>query len=535
MFQNCPMKVAKMYCNSCGKLVPRGSKFCRHCGTRLDVPGAVTMLSDEFHMPHEKVQPQRAEQARSIFKQAFEASESGDINQAISLCKQAVALDPSYAPAHSLLGMLYERVGDKKAAYAEYEIALRLNPYSAADRDALKRLSKELGLPEVKLEQAPSLDPPHVRSLPLVAVTTFAIALIFLARAFYKPKQEVTHEVEVASVTTSVQPNLQQPGQATQDAKQMAQRLIVDAVTERERGNYDEALRLLYEALKLLPNDERIKKLIDETVEQKRERAKLAAQPQAPQSQSTPPARRHPSELPILPPPSIQPQSTQLSARQRTQPYQEPPQQTRVSTQPTHPLQPTQPQFTTPMSSQPYSPPYYTPSYPSYYVRPPTPPQAHPPVQQLTQQPIQQPEQPGEVEGGSGRIIVRAGGKVERPKQPSTPEQLPQEQQQIAVSPQVDVEELERKAMDLHLAGNLEAAIPLYIQALERNSDIAREGRLRQNLADAYRQSKRFKEAAREYRRAIEAYQRQLKMGIGDRSEIEIAIRACRQGLKMCE
>lgn len=130
---------------------------------------------------------------------------------------------------------------------------------------------------------------------------------------------------------------------------------------------------------------------------------------------------------------------------------------------------------------------------------------------------------------------MRVGGKVEKPKQPSTSEQRPPEQPQIAVSEQVSVEELERKAIESHLASNFDAAISFYIQALERNTDIAREGRLRQGLADAYRRSGRLREAAREYRRAIEAYQRQLKAGLGEQSEIEIAIRACRQGLKMCE
>ncbi|MCS7253573.1 MAG: zinc-ribbon domain-containing protein [Armatimonadota bacterium] len=524
-----------MYCNNCGRLVPRGSKFCRHCGTRLDVPGAVTLLPDEFYLPKEKMEPQKAEQARSIFKQAFEASEQGDINQAISLCKQAVALDPSYAPAHSLLGMLYERVGDKRAAYAEYEIALRLNPYSAADKDALKRLRKELGLLEAKLEHVPSSEPPHARSLPLVAVTTFAIALIFIVRAFYKPKLESAPDVNIASVITSAQPNIQQP--TAQDAQQKVQRLIADAISARQRGNYDEALRLLYQAMSLSPNDERIQKLVNETAEQKRERTKLAAatQGQRTHGQQDSSAQRRPSQLPVLPP-VTQPQPTQVPSPRHLQAYQGMPQQARPSNQTAQPpqlAQPTQPQFVAPrVVTQPYPLPYYP---PNYFVRPPTPPQTQPPIQQFTQQPTTQQEQQGEVEGGSGHIIVRAGGKVKVAQKPSPSEQRPQEQPQIASSVEFSVEELERKAIEAHFAGNLNTAISLYIQALEHNTDIAREGRLRQSLADAYRQSNRLREAMREYRRAIDAYQRQLKMGVGDQNEIEIAIRACKQGLKMCE
>lgn len=119
--------------------------------------------------------------------------------------------------------------------------------------------------------------------------------------------------------------------------------------------------------------------------------------------------------------------------------------------------------------------------------------------------------------------------------QPPLKEEKRQEPQQVVVSQQLSVDDLERQAIEMHYAGKLNSAISLYLQALELNRDIAREGRLRQNLADAYRQSNRLREAAREYRRAIEAYQRQLKQGVGDPTEIEIAIRACKQGLELCK
>lgn len=519
-----------MYCNRCGNLVPRGSKFCRHCGTRLDVPGAITMLPDSIYSPPARVQPKEAAQAREVFKQAFEASERGDTNGAILLCKQAIALDPSYAPAHSLLGMLYERINDKRAAYAEYEIALRLNPQSAADRAALKRLQKELGLPEVKVEQTKPLELPHVRSLPLVAVTTFAIALIFLTRAFYRPRYETPPESVIASVTTTSTPLQPEIGsRAKDDVQQKLQRIVADAISARQRGDFNEALRLLYEAMKLSPNDERIQKLIGEVEGQKRESMRIAAIAQGGRSQvnraSSSPTYVRPPSPPQLPSPVIQharipsqPQIHQDQTRQAVSGSQQmqPSEQIQTIQRPQQ-VQPTIPQFVIPQ--------YYP---PVYQVRPPMLPQ-----QQLAQQPQQ--EQPSRVEESGGRIVVRVGGKVENRQQPSISEERRQEQPQRVVSEELSVDELERKAIEMHCAGELNKAIPLYIRALERNADIAREGRLRQNLADAYRQTNRLREAAREYRRAIDAYQRQLKLNVGDPNEIRIAIRACEQSLELCK
>jgi tetratricopeptide (TPR) repeat protein len=519
-----------MYCNRCGQLVPRGSKFCRHCGARLDVPGAATMLPDDFYMP----QPQRETQkAKEIFNQALEAFENGDLNKAISLCKEAVKHDPDYAPIHSLLGMLYERVGDKKAAYAEYEIALRLNPNGAADRDALKRLRKELGLPNGEPIQHAA--PMHIRSLPLIAVTTFAIALMFFVRAVHKPKPSEI-KMSTSSIPTSIHPSTEQ--QPSTQQEQQVQRILVDAINAKQRGDYNEALKMLYQAKSLSPNDERIRKLIDE-VESERTRVALTQGSQAQTDQPTqlPSTRRQVgSSLPVLPPPSLQEGSEQRASQHREQPSS---QHARLYAQPPQPPQSTQqpqlwqsqqpPQgFVMPQPAQPF---YYQ---PLYSVRPPMMPQPQP--QQFVQQP-QQPQQGGEV--GGGRIVVRVGERKEDTQrestQPPPKEEKRQEPQQVVASQQLSVDDLERQAIEMHYAGKLNSAISLYLQALELNRDIAREGRLRQNLADAYRQSNRLREAAREYRRAIEAYQRQLKQGVGDPTEIEIAIRACKQGLELCK
>jgi len=42
--------------------------------------------------------------------------------------KRAVAFDPSYAPAHTLLGVLYETIGETHKAGDEYKLAVRYDP-----------------------------------------------------------------------------------------------------------------------------------------------------------------------------------------------------------------------------------------------------------------------------------------------------------------------------------------------------------------------------------------------------------------------
>lgn len=47
---------------------------------------------------------------------------------ALEKLKRAVAFDPTYAPAHSMLGVLYETLGEMNKAGEEYKLAVRYDP-----------------------------------------------------------------------------------------------------------------------------------------------------------------------------------------------------------------------------------------------------------------------------------------------------------------------------------------------------------------------------------------------------------------------
>lgn len=130
-----------MYCGACGTRNPFNAKYCHECGTRLDeAHGARPIPPEEFELPP----PEEVEQkVRALLEAAFRAYEQGNLEEAIAQCREAVKLQPANAAAHSLLGLLYERRGEREAAIREYETALHLNPDSEADRISLARLRGE--------------------------------------------------------------------------------------------------------------------------------------------------------------------------------------------------------------------------------------------------------------------------------------------------------------------------------------------------------------------------------------------------------
>jgi tetratricopeptide (TPR) repeat protein len=73
-----------------------------------------------------------SQQARTLVEQGRFHLRKGDFEQAISICKRAMMLDPSSAQACSMCGLARARQGDHSAAVADYDRALDLNPADAA-------------------------------------------------------------------------------------------------------------------------------------------------------------------------------------------------------------------------------------------------------------------------------------------------------------------------------------------------------------------------------------------------------------------
>lgn len=248
-----------MVCNRCGNRNPLNSKFCRFCGSKLDEPGASKPLpEEEFYVP--TATPIDHERVQRLLDEAFKQSEKGEIGAAIYACKEALVIDPRSVPVHSLLGLLYERVGEKEKAIAEYERVLQLNPDSALEREALARLRGEEAPVITPLMTRSSSRPfPYVETMPIVFAATVGILMILFA---YKATSQPNRH------KTKVEP----PGN----------QLVVNVTDYTEQGNqalargdYQEAARLFQQALDQNPNDAQAR----QGLEQARRGMMLAAAP----------------------------------------------------------------------------------------------------------------------------------------------------------------------------------------------------------------------------------------------------------------
>ena len=160
-------------CPKCGTDSPDQSRFCRACGEALVGRGASAVpqgLTAE-------------ERARRLLEEAFRLSEEGRVLAAIQTCQQAIVINPSSTSAHSLLGTLFERQGDRDNAIREYEQVLTLSPGSTVER---RRLNELMGVPAAR-EVAGGISP---RTARLAVTGSAAIVALVLVGAIIMTLQQ---------------------------------------------------------------------------------------------------------------------------------------------------------------------------------------------------------------------------------------------------------------------------------------------------------------------------------------------------------
>jgi len=133
-------------CERCGAESPEGAQYCMSCGQAMPETPRVTAAAG----------PQPAPEELSIadhqLTEAFALSDQGRLTDAVKVAQQVLRLNPGSTTAHSLLGTLYERLGNRDAAIREYQAVLTLSPGSTADR---QRLNELLGVPATPSEAPP--------------------------------------------------------------------------------------------------------------------------------------------------------------------------------------------------------------------------------------------------------------------------------------------------------------------------------------------------------------------------------------------
>lgn len=139
-----------MFCTQCGTRNPDDARFCKECGKNVDT-APPKLDESEFAMlqkPEDRLD--------DLLVQAFRRSELGDLEGAVQSCEEALSIRSDSTSAHSLLGMLYEKRGERDRAIQEFETVLALNPGSIADREKLEQLR----------DQTTSITPRHIVTAP---------------------------------------------------------------------------------------------------------------------------------------------------------------------------------------------------------------------------------------------------------------------------------------------------------------------------------------------------------------------------------
>jgi tetratricopeptide (TPR) repeat protein len=184
-------------CSKCGRESPDGARFCRACGERL---GALE--------PSETVAPTPAtpeDRGRRLLEEAFRLSEAGRLQQAIQACQRAIAITPTSTSAHSLLGTLFERAGDREGAIREYEQVLTLSPGSTVERRRLNELMGVAAAPE------PTAVSPRTARLAVTGGFVF-VALVLVAAIVFTTQQTPPGRETLPRRAAAV---ARQPGEAT--------------------------------------------------------------------------------------------------------------------------------------------------------------------------------------------------------------------------------------------------------------------------------------------------------------------------------
>lgn len=467
------------FCRHCGSAIADGEVRCVCCGALLASPPSPNgNLAEDNSVSLPSALPQ--ETPDELLQQALRLMDEGAFDDAILLCRRALALDPQKVAAYGLLGDLYERVGEPERALKAYEQALALDSHYEPAKLGIERLQQAKEKPPSRPESLPPATPSatlwHGHPLPLLAAAALVVTMLFVVRAFVPPPlSQGSSGATNSPILLMPSPTTPLPTPTASPSVQEAMKKGLEALNHR---HYDGAIRWFSQALRQDPNNNEARSWLMLAQAMKDEQQTKREQPLVAQA-----APSSPQPLPV-------PRFSAPSATETARPT--PPM---GNTAPPSPAWTGQPRTVAPFPT------------PSPFLRPPSRPlPSSPPSSPSSPAPPQvRPDTPP-----SGNLTA------------SSPAPLPP-------SP----EELEQRAMQQALQGNLAAAADLYRMALTSLRDPNREGFLRQQLALTLQQLGRYEEAAAEYERAIAAYQRQIERGV----QVEAAqrgIEACRRGLEIC-
>lgn len=478
---------------------------CIHCGALLN--GQHTSYNNG-NLPQEQVNKLPDTSPEDLLAQAMKLADEGAYDDAILVCRRAIALKEDFVAAYAFLGGLYERVGEREKAIAAYEKALSLDKDYEPAKLAKERLEKEPAPMQAQIPLTLEEEGGWVWSghpLPLLGATALVVGLLFAVRMLIPP-------VPKSELISPQHPITLAPSPQTRSAPATVPPLPAAVEVALKRGmealnaqKYDEAIKWFERALQFAPNNNEARSwlLIARAMKeeaQERHRPPVVA------------ARPEPAPLPVLPLPQTQRQS---SSSQSSSSHQVSPHQHSTSGEPRlkqqqSSIQPQAPQMLPWQQGWGYpTSPGLQPSQPQ--VNPFIVPSQRPVVPNIPQSPA--------LPSPSEKPPAINPATSPTPSIPSLP---------------LSIEDLERQAAQKVYEGDFAAAAQIYRTILSRGVGVEREGYIRQQLALALQQLRKYDEAAEEYANAISAYKRQIEMGVNV-AAAQRGIEACQRGLEICK
>lgn len=171
-------------CSECEARNADHSYLCVQCGARLSATSEDT--TDGYTGDTDEIAPVEALTPENLVERASDALTEGQAQQAVEICERALALDPNYLPAFSLLGMAHEEAGNLECALSAYEQVLRIDPSRAADRQKVNLLKLRILRGDQPEEQPESeqakLAHPWLKHAP-IALAVAAALFVFVIGA----------------------------------------------------------------------------------------------------------------------------------------------------------------------------------------------------------------------------------------------------------------------------------------------------------------------------------------------------------------
>lgn len=156
---------------------------------------------------------ERGEEARDLFRRAYEAQMSGQLERAIELYKRSIALYPS-AEAHTFLGWSYSFMGRYTEAIEECKQAIDVDPDFGNPYNDIGAYLIELGrfdeaIPWLrKAMEAPRYDPRHYPHFNLSRIyihrQEYDKAIVELKKAIELEPNYTLARRELAKITASL-------------------------------------------------------------------------------------------------------------------------------------------------------------------------------------------------------------------------------------------------------------------------------------------------------------------------------------------